>query len=88
MLLIAYYAGGYVAGRLGLVWNTNWTTVGVAVDAAAFDDQIASGFALLAGAHYRRYFLDAQVGYAPFILRQEGVSRWSGYIELGVGWGP
>ena len=78
----------YAAGRAGLLLRTRYTEIGAAVDAAAFNDTVATGFALLLRGHLRRYFAEAAVGYAPWVPRQEGISRASLWIEAGTRWSP
>ncbi len=55
-------------------------------DVAGFDGSTAVGFALLAKWRYGRYFIEAAGGYAPFIKRQEGVVRVSGFVLAGTDW--
>lgn len=55
-------------------------------DVAGFDGSTAAGFALLVRWRYGRYFIDAQGGYAPFIKRQEGVTRAAGLLLAGTDW--
>lgn len=55
-------------------------------DIAGFDGGTAAGFALLVRWRYGRYFIEAAGGYAPFIKRQEGVTRASGLLLAGTDW--
>ena len=55
-------------------------------DVAGFDGSTAVGFALLAKWRYRRLFVEAAAGYAPFIKRQEGVLRVAGFALFGADW--
>ncbi len=82
-----FWVENYVAGRLGLTWTGRFLEVGALVDAAAFDDQTAAGFALLARGRWRRYFAEAELGWAPWIKRQPDVLPLSGWILVGAEWG-
>lgn len=55
-------------------------------DAAAFDGEGAVGLGARAEGRLGRAFLEVEGGYAPWIARQEGVSRASVYGRLGMDW--
>jgi hypothetical protein len=77
----------YVAGRAGYALHTRWFEVAALVDAAIFDGGKAVGFAFTGAWRYKRLFAEAAFGYAPWIERQEGVSRVSFWIRVGADWG-
>jgi|SRR5579871_1651414 len=77
----------FVAARLAVAWSTRFTEAGAAVDAAAFDQRLQTGFALLFRGHYRRWFGEAQLGWAPWIERQPGVANVSLWLLVGADWG-
>lgn len=55
-------------------------------DVAGFDGTTAIGFAGLASWRYRRLFVNASVGVAPWITRQPGIARSAGFVMLGADW--
>ncbi len=55
-------------------------------DVAGFEGQSAVGFAALASWRYRRLFVNASLGWAPWITRQEGIGRTAGFVLLGADW--
>lgn len=70
--------GGGVTGHVALV-----------ADLAAFDGQQELAFALLSHTGFARgWFVDATVGWAPFIDRASGVLRASGWLLVGRGFQP
>ena len=81
-----WWVENYLAARAGLLWQGEHAQAGVVIDVAAFDSDIKAGTALVAGAHGRRWFIDAALGYAPAILRQPDVSRTSLWILAGASW--
>lgn len=83
-----FWVENYVAARLALTWTGRYTEVGAAMDAAAFDEQLATGFALLLRGHWRRFFAEAQLGWAPWLHRQPGVLPLSAWFLIGAEWGP
>ena len=82
-----WWVEDFAAMRLGLTLLTSHVEVGVVGDAAAFDGATAVGVAALLRGKWRRWFAEATVGYAPFIVRQEGISRLSAFVLVGTGWG-
>lgn len=57
-------------------------------DVAGFDGRTELGFGLLGRWRYGRYSLDAALGYAPLVHRQEGISRVTGFLLFGTDWSP
>jgi hypothetical protein len=76
----------YVAGRLGVTWRGRWVEIGALADAAAFEGGIVSGFAATGRVKWRTWFLETELGWAPWIERKEGVSRVSLWFLLGTDW--
>jgi hypothetical protein len=56
-------------------------------DVVGFDGRTEVGFGLLTRWRYRRLFLEAAGGYAPWLKRQEGIARTAGFLLLGADWG-
>jgi hypothetical protein len=83
-----FWVQNYAAMRLAISWATRWSELGVAVDGAAFDQQLQSGFALLLRGRWRRFFVQTDLGYAPWIVRAPGISRLSAWVMAGADWGP
>lgn len=78
----------YAAARLGADAGGEALRGGLVADLAAFDGPGAVGFAATAEGRWKQGYADLAVGWAPWIPRQEGVSRWSLYFRLGVDWVP
>lgn len=55
-------------------------------DVAVFDGGFVQGFALQGRWRYGRYSAEASIGYAPWIQRQEGVSRVAFFALFGGDW--
>ena len=82
-----WWVEDYLALRGGPTVQAGPVELAALVDAAWFDHQEAVGFALSTKTEWRRLFLDLDGGVAPWILRQEGVGRWSIYFRVGTRWG-
>ncbi len=83
----------YAMVRAGPEARWSWGSVAVVADAAVFDDDTrgqrfidpwAVGFALLGRLMFGDFFADLSFGYAPWIERQTGVLRISGWLLLGT----
>lgn len=83
-----WWVEDYVAARAWLVAGPPSVRGGVLVDAAWFDGRSAAGFAATAEGRWRRAYGDLKVGWAPWIPRQEGVSRVSVFFRIGLDWAP
>lgn len=83
---VALRAGPSIRARLpGRGAHTlQLTAVG---DVAGTEGSLLAGFGLLTRWRYRRLFVDASLGYAPWIKRQEGVARTAGFLLVGADWG-
>lgn len=77
----------YAAARLGPTAGTDGVRGGPFVDLAAFDGGATAGFGGELRVWRKRAFVDLAAGYAPWIERQEGVSRLVGWVSLGMDWG-
>lgn len=81
-----WWVEDYLATRVGLNYTASRTLFTGFMDGAAFDGQEALGL----GFRIKHVFgwgeAEATVGYAPYILRQEGISRVTGYIMLARPW--
>ena len=89
-----FWVESYLAARLGPSLRVrlpgaapHTLEVTPLADVAAFEGHTVAGFALLAKWRYRRMFVEASGGYAPFIKRQEGVVRIAGFALVGWDWG-
>ncbi len=78
----------YAALRGGGGWHGGRVEADLLVDVVSSDVQAsAAGFALDTRWKHERLYLDADAGYAPFLLRQEGVGAWSVWLVFGREWG-
>lgn len=59
----------------------------VLADIAGFEGRFRGGFGLLLAWRFQRWFVEASGGYAPFIDRQEGITRLAGFLLVGMDWG-
>jgi hypothetical protein len=55
-------------------------------DFAGFDGRTELGFAALASWRYRRLFVNASFGCAPWLTRQPGIGRTAGFVLFGADW--
>ena len=83
----------YTALRVGPEARWSWGSVALVADGAIFDDDTrgerfvdpwAVGFAVLSRFWFGTFFVEASFGYAPWIERQEGVLRISGWLLAGT----
>lgn len=88
-----WWVEDFAAVRAGPKVRWSWGDVAAVIDAAVFDDQThgerfqdrwALGLALLGRFRFYGFFVDAAVGYAPFIERQPDVLRFSSWILIGT----
>jgi hypothetical protein len=88
-----WWVEDYAAARAGPEVSWSWGSVALVTDAAVFDDETrgarfidpwAVGFALLSEVRFGTFFASAALGYAPWIERQEGAVRISGWLLLGT----
>jgi hypothetical protein len=88
-----WWVEDFAALRAGPKVRWSWGEVAAVADVAVFDDEThgarfedrrALGFALLSRFYFFGFFLDAAVGYAPFIERQPGALRISSWILIGT----
>jgi len=56
-------------------------------DVVGFDGRTAVGFAALSTWKYRRLFLNASLGWAPWLPRQGNVPAIAGFLLFGADWG-
>lgn len=81
-----WWVEDYLASRVGLNYSASRTSFTGFMDGAAFDGQEALGL----GFRVKHIFFwgeaEATVGYAPYIVRQEGISRVTGYIMVARHW--
>jgi hypothetical protein len=82
-----WWVEDYAAVRLGGRLQGERGSIGPALDAAVFDTRSAVGLGLHGTLRLKALTLDAALGHAPWIPRQEGVGRWSALVLLGRGWG-
>lgn len=89
-----WWVEDYVAGRAGATAGTAHLRGGLLVDAAAWagaeggDAGTAVGFAVTGEARWRRMYAEIAGGYAPWVPRQEGISRVSVFFRVGLDWSP
>jgi hypothetical protein len=74
--------------RRGAETRDHSLELAVVSDVAGFDGRTELGFGLLGRWRYGRYSLDAALGYAPWLHRQEGVWRVTGFLLFGTDWSP
>ncbi len=78
----------YAALRAGGGWHGERVEADLLVDVVSSDLQAsAAGFALDTRWKVQRLYLDADLGVAPFLERQEGVGAWSAWLVFGREWG-
>jgi len=82
-----WWVEDYAAARVGPALSGERGGLSAVVDAALFDGQSAVGFGLLTTLNIKALTLDTDLGYAPWISRQEDVGRWSVLVLLGRDWG-
>lgn len=80
-----WWAEDYVGTRAGMGWRNEQAELALLADLVAFDGRTATGLALDGGFHRQRWFVDAAVGWSPWIERADGVSRWTGWLVVGRG---
>lgn len=77
----------YVVARVGPTVGVEGFRAGPFVDLAAWDDDATTTFGA-GGRFWRgRFYVEAAGGYAPWIERQEGVSRLAAWASVGFDWG-
>ncbi|MCK6547968.1 hypothetical protein L6R52_19105 [Myxococcota bacterium] len=76
----------YVALRVGPKMKLPWGSVAFVLDGVRSERVHAWGVALLGRVELGAVFIDAHVGYAPAIDREEGVSRVSAWLLAGFDW--
>ncbi len=81
-----WWVEDYAAARLGPALSGERGSLSAVADAAVFDGQSAVGFGLLTTLNIKALTLDTDLGYAPWIPRQEDVGRWSVLVLLGRDW--
>lgn len=82
-----FWVQNYAALRVAVTWATRYSEIGLAADGAAFESRFEGGFALLLKGRWRRFFVESDLGYAPWIFRQPGISRVSAWVLAGADWG-
>ena len=81
-----WWAEDVAAVRAGPRWQPAWGSLGAVVDAAWFDGDTAVGFAGVGRWSSAPWSVDLAVGVAPWIPRQPGIGRTSGYLLVSRGW--
>lgn len=88
-----FWVENYVALRAGPSLRTalpgrgpHSLELAVIADLAGFDGQTAVGFGALSTWRYRRLFVNASFGWAPWIERQPGIARIAGFVLFGADW--
>lgn len=87
-----WWVEDYAAVRAGPRLQWSWGEAAAFVDAAVFDDEkeerfaepYAVGFGLLGGVRFFGMFLDASIGYAPWIERRQGHLGLSAWVLVGT----
>jgi hypothetical protein len=82
-----FWVQDYAALRVAVTWATRWSELGLAADGAAFEGRFEGGFAFLLKGKWRRFFVETDLGWAPWIPRQPGISRVSAWLMIGADWG-
>ncbi len=83
-----WWVEDYAAARLGPQWTAKAFEVAWLADAAWFDGQSALGFAIDSKVQHKRFYVDADIGLAPWIPRPDGHTRLSIWAAVGLDWGP
>ncbi|MFT5680651.1 MAG: hypothetical protein ACI8RZ_001557 [Myxococcota bacterium] len=81
-----WWVEDYAAIRLGPALTGDRGSLSAVTDAAVFDGESAVGFGLLSRLNIKNLTLDTDLGYAPWITRQDGIDRWSVLVLLGRDW--